>query len=357
VHPIFAGRGRLLPYLAGSVPLAGVLVALLARPGALGFGEAAALSVPMTLLYAFLGLAAWYPAKSLPPREGRLPLLVATHVAASAITSAVWVFAGAGIARLLALVPAFTGLEARYAREVPVLFATGVLVYFVSVALHYVLIEIETAREAERRESALEILARQAELESLRAQIQPHFLFNSLNSISALVGSDPARAREMCVGLADFLRQSLSVGERRGIPLREEVALLKSYLDVERVRFGRRLTVETDVTPAEEECVIPPLLLQPLVENAIVHGIATLPEGGVVRLQAEKTGHRLRIVIENPYDAEAPPKPRTGLGLRLVRDRLSALYGGEALFAARRLEDGRHLAILSIPLVVQRGAA
>jgi LytS/YehU family sensor histidine kinase len=99
--------------------------------------------------------------------------------------------------------------------------------------------------------------------------------------------------------------------------------------------------------------VIPPLLLQPLVENAVVHGIATLPEGGVVRLQAERTGHRLRIVIENPYDADAPPRPRTGLGIRIVRDRLAALYGGEAMFAARRL-DGRHLAILSIPV---RGTA
>ena len=97
--------------------------------------------------------------------------------------------------------------------------------YLLSVALHYVLIEFETARQAERRESALELLARQAELEALKAQIQPHFLFNSLNSISSLVGTDPARAREMCASLADFLRQTLSVGEQKGIPLRDEIAL------------------------------------------------------------------------------------------------------------------------------------
>jgi len=192
-------------------------------------------------------------------------------------------------------------------------------------------------------------LPRSPELEALKAQIHPHFLFNSLNSISALVGSDPAKAREMCIGLADFLRQSLSVGERAAIPLSEEIALATSYLDVERARFGRRLSVETDVTPEGGACVVPPLLLQPLVENAVVHGIATLEAGGTVRMQAERTGRRLRIVIENPYDPEAPPKRRGGLGLKIVRDRLSALYGGEALFAARRL-DGRHLAILSIPI-------
>jgi two-component system sensor histidine kinase AlgZ len=349
VHPILARKGRLGPYLAAALPLAAVLVALLARPGALGLSEAAALAVPMALLYAFLGLSAWYPARSLPLGNGRLPLLAATHAAAAAATSAVWVFAGAGLARILALEPALAGLPERYAREVRVLFGSGVLLYLLSVALHYVLLSLEATREAEHRESALEILTREAELEALKAQIQPHFLFNSLNSISALVVSDPERAREMCVGLADFLRQSLSVGQRRGIPLRDEIALAHRYLDVERVRFGSRLSVETDVSLEGDACVIPPLLLQPLVENAVVHGIATLAEGGVVRLQAECTGHRLRIVIENPYDENAPPRERSGLGLKIVRDRLSALYGGEALFAARR-QGGRHLAILSIPL-------
>ncbi len=349
MHPILARPGRLVPYLAATAPLAAVLVAILGRSGGLPLGEAAALAIPMTILFAFLGLSAWYPVKSAPAAAGRLGRLVLTHAIASAVTSAVWVFLGGALARLIALVPALSDLPARYTAEVPVLFGAGFLLYLLSVALHYVLLEFEAARDAERRESALEILARQAELEALKAQIQPHFLFNSLNSISALVGSDPARAREMCVSLADFLRQTLSVGERRGIPLRDEIALAMRYLDVERVRFGRRLTVETAASAEAESVVIPPLLLQPLVENAVVHGIATLTEGGIVRLEAERTGHRLRIVIENPYDPDAPARPRSGLGLRIVRDRLFALYGSDALFAARRL-DGRHLAILSIPL-------
>jgi two-component system sensor histidine kinase AlgZ len=348
VHPILARKGRLVPYLAATAPLAAVLILLLGRPGALSLPEAAALSIPMTVLFAFLGLSAFYPAKSAPPSAGKLGRLVATHAIASAVTSAAWVFAGAALARLLGLAPAFAGLAERYDREVPLLFGAGVLLYLLSAALHYVLLEFEAAREAERRESALEILARQAELEALKAQIQPHFLFNSLNSISALVGSDPVKAREMCASLADFLRQTLAVGERRGIPLRDEIALAMRYLDVERVRIGGRLSVEAVASDAAADCVIPPLLLQPLVENAVVHGISTLTEGGVVRLEAERTGHRLRILIENPFDPDAPVRPRSGLGLKIVRERLSALYGGDALFAARRLE-GRHLAVLSIP--------
>jgi LytS/YehU family sensor histidine kinase len=216
------------------------------------------------------------------------------------------------------------------------------------VALHYVLLAFEAAREAERREAEMRLLAREAELKALKSQVQPHFLFNCLNSISALAASDPARAREMCLGLADFLRRSLAVGEKTSIRVGEELWLARSYLEVERVRFGDRLLVEEAIEPSGEECLVPPLLLQPLVENAVVHGISTLAQGGAVRLEARRTGNRLRIVIENPFDPDVPLRPPGGLGLKIVRDRLTALYGSDAIFAARRL-DGNHLAVISIP--------
>jgi LytS/YehU family sensor histidine kinase len=128
------------------------------------------------------------------------------------------------------------------------------------------------------------------------------------------------------------------------------MSLAKSYLEVEQVRFGPRLSFEEEVEPSGKDCLVPPLLLQPLVENAVVHGILTLSDGGAVRLEASRAGNRLRIVIENPYDPEAPARrPQGGLGQKIVRDRLEALYGGDAIFAARRLED-RHLAIISIPV-------
>ncbi len=350
MHPILARKGRLGPYLAAWVPLCAILTGLLARPGAFSLAEAAAVAFPLTILYAFLGLSAWYPCRSLPlplPRS-KVPLFIATHGASALLTSVVWVFLGGLISRLLGLVPFFADLLGRYEPQVPALFAAGVLLYLLSVALHYVLLSFEAAREAERRESELQILAREAELRALKSQIQPHFLFNSLNSISALVGTDPARAREMCIGLADFLRKSLAVGERKSIRVSEELSLAKSYLDVERVRFGKRLAVEEEIEPNGEDCLVPPLVLQPLVENAVVHGISTLVEGGVVRLEARRAGHRLRIVIENPFDPDAPARPRDGLGLKIVRERLAALYGSEAIFAAKRLE-GRHLAVISIP--------
>src|SRR5262249_38132087 len=155
----------------------------------------------------------------------------------------------------------------------------------------YVLLAFEAAREAERREARQSLLAREAQLRALKSQGQPHFLFNCLNSISALASSDPARARGMCVPLAAFPPHSLAVGEKASIPVVEEMSLAKNYLEVERIRFGRKLSVEEEIDPSGKDCHVPPLLLQPLVENAVVHGISTLDEGGAVRLEASRAGN------------------------------------------------------------------
>ncbi len=355
MHPILARPGRLLAYLVATMPLAAILTALLAGGGRMPVVEAAALALPMTLISAFLSLSAFYPCRAMPLERERRGMLAVTHASAALLVSGVWVASGSGLARLLGDLPIFSGLPDRYAREVPALFSAGILLYLLSAGLHYVLISLEAVRDREREEARFEILAREAEVQALKARIQPHFLYNSLNAISSLIGRDPGRAREMCVGLAEFLRQSLAAGERPSIRVGEELTLARHYLDVERIRFGERLIVEEEIEPSGEDCLVPPLLLQPLVENAVVHGISTLVEGGTVRLEARRAGNRLRIVIENPFDPEAPPRPRSGLGLRIVRERLAALYGPDAIFAAKKI-DGRHLAIISVPVRLQ-GAA
>lgn len=347
MHPILARRGRILRILLGVVPLAALLTGVLARPGAFTLAEGVSLALPLALVSLFLLLSVWYTGRAAPIRGPNGMRTVVTHVSAAVLTSAMWVLAGAGVARLLAAGwgPTF---PTRFALQVPVLFWTGVLLYALSLAFHSMLSASDSAREAERRALEMQVLAREAELKALRAQIHPHFLFNSLNSISSLAGTDPGRAREMCLSLSDFLRKSLALGERERIPVGEELDLAKAYLDVERLRFGSRLAVEEDVEEAGRLCLVPPLLLQPLVENAVRHGIATRIEGGVIRLEARRTGNRLRIVIENPFDPEAPARAGTGVGLPNVRRRLAARYGSDALFAARRLAD-RYLVVLSVP--------
>jgi len=194
----------------------------------------------------------------------------------------------------------------------------------------------------------LSILAREAELRALRAQIHPHFLFNSLNSISALVSTDPTQAREMCVLLAEFFRRTLAVGERPGVTFDEELAVARTYLAIERLRLGTRLCVEERVDEATLGCILPPLLLQPIVENAIRHGIASRSDGGVLRIQACVDGAHLRIDVENPFDPDAPRRPGVGVGLANVRRRLFAAYGDRARVETERGEDRFRVAI-SLP--------
>jgi LytS/YehU family sensor histidine kinase len=164
-------------------------------------------------------------------------------------------------------------------------------------------------------------------------------LYNSLNSISALTSIDPSRAREMCVLLADFLRMTLGLGEKALIPLQVELDLLEKYCAIEKVRFGDRLNIEQHIQDDTKNCLLPPLLLQPLVENAVVHGIAQLPEGGRIRLQATRGNGRVTLLVENTWDPEAGPSRRNGVGLKNVQRRLEARYGKDAQLEAKAEED------------------
>jgi LytS/YehU family sensor histidine kinase len=218
--------------------------------------------------------------------------------------------------------------------RLPLLFGMGVLLYLLSTGLHYAALGSVEQRDAERRAAEARMLARESELQALRFQLNPHFLFNSLHSIAALATLDGGRAREMCVRLADFLRSSLALGERECISLREELAMARSYLDVEHVRFGTRLRIEEDIENTCQDCLVPALLLQPLVENAVKHGIAGLVEGGAIRLAVSRRGGAVAIEIENAFDAENPEPRSSGLGLGHVRRRLQVRYGDEARFDA-----------------------
>jgi LytS/YehU family sensor histidine kinase len=186
-------------------------------------------------------------------------------------------------------------------------------------------------------------------LTSLRAQIDPHFLFNSLQSISALTTADSAAARRMCLLLADFLRDTLALGARKRIALSSELALARRFLAIEQVRFGDRLRVAVEAPPDAEACEVPPLLLQPLVENAVTHGVAHMLEGGTVTIRVEKRPTSLVVAVENPCDADRPAGRGTGLGLRNVRERLQSEYADEAVLQSGE-SNGQFVARLELPL-------
>lgn len=351
MHPILAERGRLALYLAAWVPLGGLLATLLRLSDWLTTWLAAlVVGVPAAIAYAFVCLAAFYLCRAVPLDTPPLRL-VGTHLTAGLVSAAVWVMLvdlwTAALGRY-GVVPAGAMSDPGFRHVALVLLLTGLLLFLLAVAFHYVLLTIESSREAEHQALTFKVLSRDAELKALRAQIQPHFLFNSLNSINALTMSDPPGARRMCVLLADFLRGSLSLGARDRIPLAEELAYLEKMLQIEKVRFGDRLDHELRVEEAARECAIPPLILQPLVENAITHGVARLLEGGKVRIEGRLRDETLELVVENPRDPDAAPKRGTGVGLENVRRRVAAVYGKSGHMDVRE-SGGWYRVELSLP--------
>ncbi len=341
MHPIFRNKAWFAAYLAVCAVLGGLLAALLHFPGvALEWKEALAVSEPLFLFFAFVCLTPWYVCRQLPLASSGKFKLAAYHAGAAILASALWI----ALARVLAY---SLKLGNRLNPVIPPLIAVGILLYLLSVALHYVLLAMEASRQA-----ALE--ARDAELRALKAQINPHFLFNSLNSIVALTTSDPGRAREMCIRLADFLRSTLGLGEREFITWHEELNLAQAYLDVEQIRYGSRLQVELHVDQGCKDCLVPPLMLQPLIENAVKHGIATLVEGGTIRLEGLMRNGELRVKIENRFDPQSPPPRRRGLGLRNVRMRLETRFGRLARLETRAQGD-LFLVEMTLPCQIKEG--
>lgn len=199
-----------------------------------------------------------------------------------------------------------------------------------------------------RREQA-EKLAREAELLNLREQLNPHFLFNSLNSISALVGARPAEARHMIHQLSDFLRGTLKKEEDQWVSLAEELNHLQLYLDIEKVRFGHRLQTEITAEPGCAEMRLPPMLLQPLVENAIKFGLYDTTGTVVISLKAQCLENYLRLTVQNPFDPQtARPRQGTGFGLSSVQRRLHLLFARSDLFATHT-DGSLFTTILIIP--------
>lgn len=329
MHPLLQNWKATLVYLAAWVPLGLMFGLLISVAGSLTKLETAAIIIPVTFILAFACLSPWYMCRALPLRSTN-PWRAFVQFALAAIVVAVVITLVAQVV-VSAFSDSMPGFQHGYSAASPVLGAMVIMIYSLSVATHYVVIEVETSRKSE-------LLAREAQLRALKAQVNPHFLFNSLNSISSLTAADPMKAREMSIQLADFLRTSLRLGERSSISFREELELTQMYLSVEQVRFGGKLQTSIDVEPACGNCEVPALVIQPLVENAVKHGIALLEDGGQILMLGRVVKEGLRFVIENPYDPLAPSS-RSGIGLVNVRQRLEARYGNAARLDVEASDD------------------
>ncbi|PZN28573.1 MAG: sensor histidine kinase [Proteobacteria bacterium] len=342
MHPVLKRRSRLLLYVAVWVAFGLLLTSVLHAGGGAPANWSLAFAVPLAVVLGLQSLSFWYLVQAMPPGETPVVRLATTWSAAGILSLGLWLAAAYGWAWFLVpegeTYPVSSGI-------VPLMVFSGAIGISLAVLGHYLAGAFERSRSAERRALELQVMARDAELKALRTQLDPHFLFNSLNSVAALIGSDPQAARRMCFLMAGFFRKSLTLARETSIALADEISLVETFLAIEQVRFGARLRVSIHVTNEVRIFAVPPLVLQPLVENAVHHGIAHLVEGGEVTIRARRREGLLEMVVENPCDPDRPPSRSTGVGLANVRSRIETLFGHRASVA---VEDGATIFRVSV---------
>jgi two-component system, LytTR family, sensor kinase len=233
---------------------------------------------------------------------------------------------------------------------------TGFLYYWLILGVHTAFTyprmyhaERAAAAELATRAARLESRLAHARLDALRLQLQPHFLFNTLNGIAALAAADPGRAQRMLARLGDLLRQTLEDDGLAEIPVDRELALLEPYLDIQRMRFGDRLRFHEAVAPEARSALVPALILQPLVENAVQHGVSRRAEGATITLRIERRGDRLGVDVEDDGPGLIPGTPPAGIGLANTRARLAQLYPDAHQVELRDAAGGGALVHIDLP--------
>lgn len=217
------------------------------------------------------------------------------------------------------------------------------LIYFLA---HYV----ENYKKAEIENLKWQAAINEIELNKLKSQLNPHFMFNAMNSIRALISEDPARAKTAVTQLSNILRNTLAMGKNKVIPFSEEMKIVKDYIDLETVRYEERLKVDINIGDLCEPFNIPPLMIQTLVENGIKHGISKLPQGGTISIHAHADAEQMHIVITNSGQIQAGNETgSSGFGLLNTRQRLELLFGNEAKISVSNLDDGHVITTLIIP--------
>lgn len=319
------------------VPLTPLVLYLVRASRPVGAGMMRAVSVLALVGLAIAALQVW-----LEYVVDQLAVLVAGNTRASI---GVWLSDGmrSSVLDLAYLVP----------RKIGFSYATYCAVVIAGFAIEYRRLYVQRTVQAARLEGAL----LSAQLESLHAQLQPHFIFNTLNSIASLIPENPAAAEAIVESLSDLLRAAVREAACREIPLARELALLDRYLEIQQARFGGRLTIRREIPPALGPAIVPPMLLQPLMENAIRHGIVSRATGGTIVLRGGTSGGQLELVIEDDGPGFSKRGDRSGIGLNNVRTRLDRLYGTNAALAVGNREAGGAFASVRLPLQFATAAA
>ncbi len=339
-----------LIYAVAWIPVAGLYAIALTTTKTLPAERAVVAAFFYMVPLAFFGVGIWWLSGVLVGRRAR-PLTVGiVHVIAAAFTTVAWlaiefaqIASQAGIAGASAAVQTFAGFEV----------LDGFFIYGVLAAGSHAIRMASRLREEEARASRAEALRMRAELAALRGQLNPHFLFNTLHTLTALVSREPDTAEHALERFGDMLRYVLDVkrAAREDVTLAEELRFVRDYLALEQLRLGDRLRVVERIDPEALDCVIPSLTLQPLVENAIKHAVAPRAQGGTIELGASLDGDALALYVgdDGPGAEKSKVDSAAGMGLRAVRQRLETRYGNDAAFSVTTAPREGFVVRASIP--------
>ena len=347
-HPITGNRRTILIYLFVWLVVAatqGVLYHFV-----LEFPMSVVITDALTsnLLFGFLGLVGWYPTRYIPFQRHSPFYSILAHVVAGLLILGTWVLLTLGVLNTI------FGNEAGYLDFLNGTIAwramLGALVYLVLVLIYYLVTNSQKLQERTKQEEQLKGLVREAELSMLKSQINPHFLFNSLNSIASLTMSNPDEARDMIIRLSDFLRYSLKHRENEFVPLEEEMGRMKDYLAIEKVRFGEKLLYDFDIGKDCKRFPVPTMIFQPLFENAIHHSVYESVDPVTIRFSCKPEEGYMKTVVSNDYDPDLPSQKGTGVGLQNVKQRIDLGYKEKASMQWKG-EDGVFTVTILFPRI------
>ena len=346
-HPVLSNRNRLIIWwLVGLFLITGQSFLFYFASGS--FSKIGIIDSVLSLLI-FSGIAFyfWYPFTFFNSGNVKLLTLVVNLIIAGTVTITIWILLTKFF--LQGIIIQEQNLFERYWQVTfPYRIGTGMFLYCVTILIYYLFINVDNLSKKNDKEAELKKLVKETELKMLRSQINPHFLFNSLNSISSLTISDPEKARIMVIKLSDFMRYTLARKDELPVSLKSELDNMRLYLDIEKVRFGDKLIIEEHIEEACLGIMMPAMALQPLYENAVKHGVYESLDNVVIKTVAELSDGFLKIEISNNYDSDSTPPYGTGTGLTNVSRRLELFYGAKNMTTYSK-ENGVFTVTLIIP--------
>ncbi|MTI30469.1 sensor histidine kinase [Xanthovirga aplysinae] len=352
VNPILKNKTYLLAYFLFWVMLTVVQTVLLQWSQDLYWLQALVEAGIYCFGFSLVGLAIWYIVRYTDLEKGSLWNALSSHLAAAAFLIFIWLEASY---YLTALLLEYSG--PLLSSPIPGRgwkLALGTVYYLLIVLIYYLLIFYQNYQEKKIREIEMQSALKETELSMLKAQINPHFIFNSLNSISSLTLTRPEDAHEMIVKLSSFLRHTIGHAETELVPIKKELETIQLYLDIEKLRFGKKLNVKFEGSNSiPEEVLVPNLILQPLIENAIKYGAYESISISTIEVRLSFSGRQLEVEIINSLEPDALPKKGKGIGLKNVRGRLQLIYESADLLKTNKELD-QYKVQLTIPQLINQ---